>query len=375
MGISQGSVRVGAKAVAQNTPTTGSLGVNLLLTDPDDFNAAIRQALKVFESDRPNQRVVDSVLAASGFRVVLKGDGALAELVDADAWPGLNLPVAVFYPWDVTSQGQEPMDPNWYRITKDPGSKTILEFTGDTLTAGDTLRLVFNRPHQLSEAPAAVVNPAAAPTVALASPAVAGNVDNGTHTYVFTWTTADGETAASPASDVVTVADKTVNGKVTVTVPASDDYGVTGAKVYRTIAGNTGSKKLVGSLATNGGTFTDNVADADLGAAAPAANDAGGTNTVDDEDEELLTTLVASFILQMAANKAAQNTGNTNLPNDVVDRRSQSDVYRSRAKELRAEYDALVGRGGSDTVAGHSAFGDLDTAFSDGRGFLWHGGR
>src|SRR3989344_5689951 len=56
-----------------------------------------------------------------------------------------------------------------------------------------------------------------APTVALASPAVAGNVDNGAHRYLVTFVTADGETEAGAISAAVTVADKTVNGKVELT--------------------------------------------------------------------------------------------------------------------------------------------------------------
>ena len=56
-----------------------------------------------------------------------------------------------------------------------------------------------------------------APTVALASPAVAGNVDNGAHRYLITAVTADGETESGAISASVTVADKTVNGKVELT--------------------------------------------------------------------------------------------------------------------------------------------------------------
>lgn len=376
MSISLGSVRVGAKQIAQNTPVTGALGVNLLLTDPDDFNAAVLQALQVFDTDRPNQRTVDHTLAAGGFRVVLKGSGALAELTGADAWPGLRRPTNVWYPWDVTSQGAEPLDPNNYRVVQDPGPLTVLEFLVDTLTIGQVLRLQFERPHSLTEAPNTVAAPTA-PTAALASPAAPGNVTDGLHSWKVTYVTANGETTPSAASGQVTVADQATNGQVTITIPVSPDYGVTARKVYRTVAGDAGSYLLVGTVANNTATtFTDNVADGSLGAAAPSANTAGGANSPDDDDEQKLHLLAASFILQLAANKAVQNTGNTNLPNDVVDRRTQSDIYRSRAKELRDIYNGLVGRGkDAGDIGGHSAFGDLDTDFSDGRGFLWHGGR
>lgn len=376
MGISLGSVRVAAKQIAQNTPTTGSLGVNLLLTDPDDFNVAVVQALQLFDSDRPNVRTVDHTVAVAGFRPILKGTGALAELTGADAWPGTNLPKAVWYPWDVTSQGQEALDPNHYRIVQDPGPLTILELLIDSLVVGQVLRLQFTRPHGLTEAPNSVAAPTTAPSAVLATPAAPGNVDNGAHSYAVTYVTAHGETPPSAASSPVTVADKSVNGQVTVTIQVSPDYGVTARKVYRTVAGDAGTRKLVGTVANNTATsFTDDIADSGLGADVPSTNTAGGVNTVDDDDEEKLHLLGASMILQLAANKAVQNTGNTNLPNDIVDRRTQSDIYRSRAKELRDLYNSLVGRGKDADLSGHSAFGDMDTEMSDGRGFLWHGGR
>lgn len=90
---------------------------------------------------------------------------------------------------------------------------------------------------------------------------------------------------------------------------------------------------------------------------------------------DALVLLTASQILQVAATRAAQNTGNTGLPNDVVDRRSQSDVYRSRAKDLFTTYCQMVGRGtnadgGGTTPA--SGFKDLDVSSGAGGGLLWH---
>ncbi len=373
MSVCQGSVRAGAKVLAQNVPTTGGLGVNLLLTDPTDFNAAIQQALRLFAQDRPNVRVVDATLAAGGFRIILRGEDAVSDFAGADAWSAYSLPRNVWYPYVASRQGQDPVDQNNYRIVQDPGGKTVLEFLVDTLQAGQVMRVEFSRPHMLTEAPDVVADPTEAAEAELAG-AGEGVVDNGAHSYVFTWVTANGETLPSPAGSV-TVANKDEDGQVNVTVPESDDYGVTGAKIYRTVADDDESYLLVGSLPVNGGVFVDNVADADLGAAVPDANTAGGTNTVDPDDEATVTMAAAAMILQMAAVKAAQNTGNTNLPNDVVDRRSQSDVFRSRAKELMDLYKSMVGRVLDGEGAGHSAFGDLDTYFSDRRGFLWHGGR
>lgn len=89
-------------------------------------------------------------------------------------------------------------------------------------------------------------------------------------------------------------------------------------------------------------------------------------------DWEALTVLVASLVLQVAANKLAQNTGNTGLPSDVVDRRSQADVFRSLAKDLRGHYNVLVGHGPASDLAAASGVKDLDTLPSHNRGFLWH---
>lgn len=95
-------------------------------------------------------------------------------------------------------------------------------------------------------------------------------------------------------------------------------------------------------------------------------------STVRAADEQALVTIAAAWTLQMAANKAVQNTGNTGLPNDVVDRRSQSDIFRSRAKELRDLYATFVGKGSGQDLKGASAIKDLDVLPSHRSGFLWH---
>lgn len=377
MALTRYTLRENAKALAQDPAGRGltGAGVQLLLTDPGDYNLGILQALRILDQDRPNLRIVDQVLAAAGFRFVLAGSGVLSGLAGADAWvDGSSALVDVWLPWDVTSQGQVPLDRNNWRTVRDPGPKTVLELLADSGGVGQTLRLAFTAPHVLSEAPSTVAAPSAAPVTALASPAAPGNVDNGTHSYVFTWTTIHGETAPSPAAAAITVADKSVNGQVTVTIPASTDTGITGAKVYRTTAGDAGSRKLVGTLtsSTGGGVFTDNVADAGLGAVAPTANTAGGTNTVLDGDADALALLAASVLLELAAVKAVQNTGNTGLPNDVVDRRNQSDIFRSRSKELRELYRTMIGAAAVDGPVGASGFKDLDVPVFQGIGALWH---
>lgn len=124
----------------------------------------------------------------------------------------------------------------------------------------------------------------AAVTAALAG-AGAGNVDNGVHRYLATYVTASGETEAGIISAAVTVADKTVNGQVSLSVIPTGGSFVTARKLYRTVAGGS-TYLLLATIADNVTTvFTDNVADASLGAGAP---------TLNTTDDPLLLLLIAS---------------------------------------------------------------------------------
>lgn len=373
--ISRASIRTKAKAYAQDAgPGTSAVGVQLLL-NLADYDLGILQALQIYAVDRPLERVVDHTLAAAGFRLALAGTGALSSLSGANAWvDGKSTLRAVYLPWEVATQGQAPLDENTWRVVRDPAA-IVLELLDRSAAVGQVLRLVFTGVHALTEAPNAVSAPTAAPTATVASQGP-GNVTTGTHSYVYTWVTAHGETTPSPASSVVTVVDASTQGQVQLTLPTSAEPGVTAARVYRTVAGDAGSRLLVGEFAIAGHSLTgitvyDNVADGSLGAAAPATNTAGGANTVPDGDEEALAILTGSVYLQLAAVKAAQNTGNTGLPNDIVDRRTQSDIFRSRAKELREHYNVLVGKGPSADLAPASATKDLDVPDRWGVGRLW----
>lgn len=115
----------------------------------------------------------------------------------------------------------------------------------------------------------------AAATAALASPAVAGNVDNGAHRYRVTFVTADGETDGGTISSAVTVADKTVNGKVELTAIPLGGSAVTARKLYRTAAAGS-TYYLLATLSDNTTTtYTDNIADSSLGAEVPSTNTTG----------------------------------------------------------------------------------------------------
>ncbi|MBS1198154.1 MAG: hypothetical protein H6R18_1939 [Proteobacteria bacterium] len=114
--------------------------------------------------------------------------------------------------------------------------------------------------------------PAPAPLAALVSPAAAGNVDNGTHRYLVVFVTATGKTQAGTPSAVVTVVNKTINGKVALTDIPLGGSAVTAREIYRTVA-NGSAYLLLATLADNSTTvYTDNIADASLGAGAPSVN-------------------------------------------------------------------------------------------------------
>lgn len=107
-------------------------------------------------------------------------------------------------------------------------------------------------------------------TVALGTGA--GNVNNGAHRYLATFVTADGETQGGTVSAAVTVVDLAVNGQVALSGIPLGGALVTARKLYRTAAG--GSTYLfLATLADNTTTvYTDNIADASLGAGVPTVN-------------------------------------------------------------------------------------------------------
>jgi hypothetical protein len=208
-------------------------------------------ALKQFDGDVPNLRIVHYTVLAAAFRFVLRGTGAI--LSGLNAWSrGRSNLEAVWHPYSTTSQGQEPLDPNTYRVIEEP-TLTVLELLELSPSSG-VLRLEFLSPHVVD------------------------------------------------AADV-------------------------------------------------------------------------NATSVDVDYVDALNTLTAVKILELAAIRAAQNTGNTGIPTDVVDRRSQSSEFAARAKSLLSTYQAMVGRSEDGGAAG--ATRDLDVAPSylglgAGNGFLWH---
>jgi hypothetical protein len=256
--FTRATIRTEAQQIAQNSPNTGTTGVQLLLTDPGDYNEAIDQALKILNQDRPNLRVKDHTVVAAGFRFVIQGTGTIlpADLTtDADAWvAGASYMVDVWHPYDDANQGQEPLDRNEWKTVLAPGDKIQLVLLQVQAAIGDVLRLEYVTPYRIHE-----------------------------------------DTAASTS------------------IP--------------------------------------------LGL------------------KDALVALTGSLILDLAANKAIQNTGNTNLPNDVVDRRSQASEFRSAAKRWRDNYNLLVGKGAKEDLKPASGSIDIDVPSSHPSGFLWHSSR
>lgn len=130
-----------------------------------------------------------------------------------------------------------------------------------------------------------------APTTALVATLVVtgtGNVTNGTHSYKVTFVDGHGfESSAGPASNIVTV--DATHKQVSLssiplgpTVTGNDGLEATvSRKVYRTVAGNTGSPLLLATISDNTTTiFTDNVADGSLGVPAPGISVSASTSVV-----------------------------------------------------------------------------------------------
>src|SRR6185369_6161196 len=109
-----------------------------------------------------------------------------------------------------------------------------------------------------------------APTAALGTGS--GNLSNGAYRWLATFVTDYGETTAGDVSASVTVADHTVNGKGALSAIPVGGSAVTARRIYRTAA-NGSTYLLVATIADNSTTtYTDNVADASLGAAVPSTN-------------------------------------------------------------------------------------------------------
>lgn len=93
---------------------------------------------------------------------------------------------------------------------------------------------------------------------------------------------------------------------------------------------------------------------------------------------EAVAHLGAYYVCHWLSIKYGQNVDG-GLNADMIDRRNQSDVYASRARELMAQYHALVGLGGDGSQGSGTpsamAIGDMDRGTYSPRDFLFHGRR
>ncbi len=110
---------------------------------------------------------------------------------------------------------------------------------------------------------------------ALADPAVAGLVTDGAHFYACVFYNGVGNGSQSDVI-VITVADKTTNGKALLNIPIGPT-GTTGRKIYRSDAAGSALKLLATVADNTTTTYLDNIADASLGAAIGTGNVAGAT--------------------------------------------------------------------------------------------------
>lgn len=374
MSFTRADARASAITVAQDAIDSAP-GVQLLLKTPDDYDQAIVQAVARYTRDQPKRAIVHhTVLAPVSFRFILFGAGVITEMATgSETWDRLfsNL-AAVWVPYDTASQSNVPIDDNRWRTIEEPGPIVLLELLDLSPSVGQVMRLEFGKVQSLTDAPDTLAKPVA-PTLALVDPAQAGICTAGTHSVRATYVTAQGETEESDSSNVVDVVTPGTNGKLLVKIPDSPSTGVTAKRAYMTIAGDAGTHLFVGEI-PNGSSdeLQLSIADADLGAAAPVANTAGGNNTIPDTDEAAFTLLAASMILQMAAINAVKNLGNTGLPNDIVDRRTPADLMRSLATDLAKRYAQLVGTTESGIKAASGVI-DFDLKPQHRHGYMWHG--
>lgn len=95
----------------------------------------------------------------------------------------------------------------------------------------------------------------------------AGLLSNGAYKYKVTFVNGVGETTLGSISNTVTVVDYTTNGQIALTsIPTSTDPTVTKRRIYRTAVGGSTYKLLYEVADNTTTTYTDNIADASLGA-------------------------------------------------------------------------------------------------------------
>lgn len=101
---------------------------------------------------------------------------------------------------------------------------------------------------------------------------VAGNLSAGAYRYRVTFVTAEGETEGGLISAPVTVTDPEAAGQISLTNIPTGGWPVTSRKIYRTEANGSTYLFLASVSGNSTTTYTDNIADLELGEACPATN-------------------------------------------------------------------------------------------------------
>lgn len=175
--------------------------------------------------------------------------------------------------------------PYWYTIYGQNSQFTPNIFVYPVNTIDTLMDLFYEKIRPTIIDLVSFLPPTTAPTTALAN--VAGNLSVGAYTYVVTFvgTTAtgaggvspSGETLPSPVSaPTLAVANPAAAGQVNLTNiplgPSTGGFTTTARKIYRTVA-NGSQYLLVGTINDNVTViFTDNIGDNSLGAAAPVSS-------------------------------------------------------------------------------------------------------
>lgn len=181
----------------------------------------------------------------------------------------------------------------------------------------------------------------------------AGNVDAGEHFYFVSYTTVLGETNINTGTPRISVTTDGTHEQVTVTLPVSTDYRVTGRKIYRTKAGgNYYNTFLLATIANNvDTTYVDNIADASL------------TGTSGDGYFDFDTT--NSFILVNGVQSITIAEGGTALGYNAKSGRGSVSIGHHAGESLTTDSgNVLIGQyagsdisgsGGRNTFVGHQA--------------------
>lgn len=360
MSVTRAIVRSAAKGLAQDAAPGGvGTGVQLLLNDPVDYNTCIDQALAIFSADIPNRRIVHVTLSGTAYRFILAGDPTLAILrPQAPAQPSLSLPGT-------------------------PGTRALSYRIVAKNAAGDSIW-------------SAAVQSAVGPTTL-----------NSISKAVLTWAAVPGASSydvygnaplAEQLMGNVSVTTFTDNGSVSPSgalgVGGLDGWVIEGSEMTAVwlpyIAGVSAGLLQQGQVPIDEnewqiiqepgplvmlellhlGSNPGQILRLEFTSPHLLDDNSAAYTTVRSKWIIAFETLVAALLLRIVANRYLQNTGSVGLPNDIVDRRSQSDQASSRAKEFMQVYKDLIG--GGDPHGAASGFKDLDVGTQHNRGSLWH---